>query len=299
MHDFFAPQRGQGADAEVELLLASAEVHLQHDAAVLRQALFADVELGHDLHARGDGVLQLERRRHDALQHAVNTEAHAEFFFVGLDVNVAGAALHRIGQDQVDQLDDGRFVGRSFQIGQLHLFFFGLQFDVGFVHLRHRLHDLLEVFLLGGAVGLLDAFENRAFRGHHRLNVEAGHELDIVHGEDVGGIDHGDGQRSADAAQRQNLVTLGSFERNQLDDRGIDFKIGKIDGGNAVLPGEKVGDVLVGEEAQLDQGRAQATVALFLDLGRLLQLLWGDDLLFDEKITQPLRHTSISYLRDR
>ena len=32
-----------------------------------------------------------------------------------------------------------------------------------------------------------------------------------------------------------------------------------------------------------------------LDLGRLLQLLWGNDLLFDEKITQPLRHTSISY----
>ena len=38
---------------------------------------------------------------------------------------------------------------------------------------------------------------------------------------------------------------------------------------------------------------------LLLDLGRLFQLLWGDDLLFDEKITQPLRHTSISYLSDR
>jgi hypothetical protein len=29
----------------------------------------------------------------------------------------------------------------------------------------------------------------------------------------------------------------------------------------------------------------------------LFQLLWGNDLLFDEKVTQPLRHTSISYPR--
>jgi hypothetical protein len=27
----------------------------------------------------------------------------------------------------------------------------------------------------------------------------------------------------------------------------------------------------------------------------LFQLLWGNNLLFDEKVTQPLRHTSISY----
>jgi hypothetical protein len=31
----------------------------------------------------------------------------------------------------------------------------------------------------------------------------------------------------------------------------------------------------------------------------LFQLLWGYDLLFDKKITQPLRHTSISYLSGR
>jgi len=29
----------------------------------------------------------------------------------------------------------------------------------------------------------------------------------------------------------------------------------------------------------------------------LFQLLWGNDLLFDEKVAQPLRHTSISYPR--
>ena len=68
------------------------------------------------------------------------------------------------------------------------------------------------------------------------------------------GIHHGDGERCAHAAQRQNLVALGGIKRDQLDDRGINFKIVKIDGGHAVLPGEEVGDVLVGQEAQLDQG---------------------------------------------
>ena len=48
-HDLLAPQRGQRADAEIELLLPSADIHLQHDAAVLRQPLLANVELRHDL----------------------------------------------------------------------------------------------------------------------------------------------------------------------------------------------------------------------------------------------------------
>ena len=38
-----------------------------------------------------------------------------------------------------------------------------------------------------------------------------------------------------DAAERQNLIAFRGFERNQLDDGGIDFKIRKIDGGHAVL----------------------------------------------------------------
>ena len=46
----------------------------------------------------------------------------------------------------------------------------------------------------------------------------------------------------------------------------------------------------------LTKAEPRRTVGLFLDLGRLLQLLCGNDLLFDQKITQPLRHTSISYL---
>ena len=130
-HDLLAPQRGQSANAEIELLLAAANVHLQHDAAVLRQPLLADIEFRHDLQAGGDGVLQLQRRRHDRLQHAVNTEADAEFFFVRLDMNVAGSPLDSVAQHNVHQLDDWSFIGCFFQFGQSQfLFLLIMQFDV-------------------------------------------------------------------------------------------------------------------------------------------------------------------------
>ena len=174
---------------------------------------------------RGDGIFQFERRSHDRLQNAVNTEADAEFFFVRLHVNVAGSALDRIGEHQVHELDDGSFVGSLLKLLELHFLLFRLDLDVARVaDIVHRRHHRLQLFFFRSAVGFVDALDDGAFRSHHRLDVEAGHELDVVHGEDVGGIDHGDGERRAHAAERQNLIALGGFVWNQLDDGGIDFE---------------------------------------------------------------------------
>src|SRR5439155_27373181 len=73
------------------------------------------------------------------------------------------------------------------------------------------------------------------------------------------------------------------------------FEVREIDGRNAVLPREKIGDIFICQEAKLHQSRAQAAIGFFLNLRCLLQLLRANDLLFDEKITQPLRHAWISY----
>ena len=89
--DLFAEQRRQGRNAEVELLLLAVLAVLDLDAAVLRQPLFADVELGHDLDAAGDRVVQLHRRGHDVVQNPVDAEPDAQFLLVRLDVNVARA----------------------------------------------------------------------------------------------------------------------------------------------------------------------------------------------------------------
>ena len=211
-------------------------------------------------------------------------------------MNIAGAALYCIGQDQVHELYDGRFIGRFFKLVEVHFLLVGLQFDIGVVHVRNRLHHLVKVVFLTCAVRFLDAVQNRAFRRYYRLDIEAGHELDIVHGEHVRRINHRDRERRAHAAQGQNLVALCGLVRNQLDDGRINFKIRKIDCGHAILAGKKIGDILIGEEVELDECAAQATTGFALNFARLLQLLWGDDLLFDEKVSQPLGHFQNSIL---
>ena len=202
---------------------------LDHDAAVLRQTLFADVQLGHDLDAAGDGIFQFQGRRHDVLKNAVDAEADAVFLFVWLDVNVAGASLHGIGQDQVHQLDDRGFVGGPFESGEVHLGFFSRQLHFGFIAGK-VFHDLVELFAgLDGAVELADGLRNRGFGGDYRLDVEAGHELDIVHGEDVGRIRHRDGKSGADARKRHDLVAHGGLLRHELNHRGVHLVKSQID----------------------------------------------------------------------
>src|SRR5262249_34500081 len=99
---------GHGGDADVHVLAGQ----LDADAAVLRQAPLGDVETGHDLYARDNGRLEAVRRRDDVVEDAVDAEAHRQVAFEGLDVNVAGAILHRLEEQRVDQFDDRRlFVG--------------------------------------------------------------------------------------------------------------------------------------------------------------------------------------------
>ena len=136
------------------------------------------------------------------MQDAVNTEPYAKFFFVRLDMNIAGTSLNRVCEHQIHQFDYRSFIRSLLQLGQLHLLFFSLQFDVAFIQFRHRLHYCFEVFFLflRATIRFIDARQNGTFRGHDGLDVEASHELDIVHGEDISGVDHRDGQRSAHAA---------------------------------------------------------------------------------------------------
>src|SRR5580765_501183 len=139
---------------------STGSVLTRKSSCFLRPPLFADVQLRHDLETRSDGVPQFHRRRHDGLQHAVNTETHTEFFFVRLDVNIAGAAFHRIAQNDVHQLDDRSLVGSLLQLREPDLRLFCLQFDVFVAELVHRLHNGLKIFFLRRAVSFVDAREN-------------------------------------------------------------------------------------------------------------------------------------------
>src|SRR6185437_658422 len=248
--NFFTPERGQAVYAKIELLFLAPNLHLEHDPAVLGQAFLAYIHFGHDLDAARDGIFQLHGRGHDMLQNPVNPEAHAVFFFVGLNVDVTGAFLHRIAQNDVHQLDDGSLVRGLLQLAEVHLLLLSLKFDVRFV--SHGRQQFVDVLSPASAVPirLLNRLHDRRLARHHRLDIEPGHELDIVHGEHVRRIHHGNGQRRPYPAQGQNLVALSRLLGNQLHHRRINFKILQVDGGNAVLPRQEVCHLLIAYEPQ-------------------------------------------------
>ncbi len=119
--DAFAEHRRQHADAQIDRMPADGQL----DAAVLRQAALGDVEIGHDLDARGDGEGQVPRRRHHFVQHAVGLDANAEFVLERLEVQVAGVVLDRQQQHHVQQLAHRGAVGQGLDAGQVDRAFAG------------------------------------------------------------------------------------------------------------------------------------------------------------------------------
>src|SRR5262249_39964073 len=96
-HALFAVGAGERAHAQVNL----PAVNHRADSAVLRQAALGDVEVGHDLQSRDDRSVHRVRRVHRLEEHAVNAVTHLQSLFLGLNVNIAGALLNRVGNQVV------------------------------------------------------------------------------------------------------------------------------------------------------------------------------------------------------
>ena len=96
------------------------------------------------------------------------------------------------------------------------------------------------------------------------------------------------------AAERDDLVLAGGLGRDELDHRRVDLELAQVDRGHAELLGEQRGDLLVLDEAELDQIGAQLAAALALVAQRLLELFGRDALLFEEELANPYCHVSMS-----
>ena len=149
-----------------------------------------------------------------------------------------------------------------------------------------------------GGVVADDRIADRGLGGDHRLDVVARHELDVVHGEHVGRVGHRDGEGRAGPAERNDLVLVGGFGRDQLDDPGVDLELGQVDRGNAVLLAEERGDLFVLDEAELDEIEAQLAAVRLLIGQRILQLGRSDALLFEQQLTDANGHVGAFSLRE-
>ena len=149
------------------------------DAPVLRQAALGDVQVGHDLEARNHRQGQVLGRRRHFVEGAVHAVADLELVLEGLEVNVAGAVLHGLEQDEVDEPDDRRLVGQPRHhrrvIGDRHL----ADFLGDFLVRAQLLEDVGEALVLLG-VELLDGLLDLRRVGHDQLDVLLDDEAQFV-----------------------------------------------------------------------------------------------------------------------
>ena len=296
-HDFFAEKGGEHRDAVVELLLLVVDLGFDLDAAVLRQPFFGDVELRHDLHARSDGFAQAQRRVHHLVEDAVDAVPDAVLLFVGLDVDVGGAAFDGVGEDDVHQAHHGRLVRLLFE--GVDIKFFGLVVE----HLEiatapagtvvEVFHDLLQLEGVGRAVVAVDRRTDLRLGGEHRLDRVTGHELDVVHREHVGRVQHRDGDFGAGFRHRHDRVFAGNVGRDDLDDRLVDLDLAEVDGRNLEVFRQGLDQLGLADDAHLDQIGPDAAAFFFLPRQRRPELIRGDFAGLDEHLAQSIHEASL------
>ena len=208
-HDLLAEERRQRADAEVDRLgLRQHELH----PAVLRHALFRDVELGDHLDPRRDLVLDHERRLRDLHQDAVEPVADAVELLVRLEVDVRDAGADRVEQDLLDVLDDRRVLDlgaflvaaparlsaswRSTSRSSMVATSFSVAPEAS-----------TSLWIAGRELVVLD---------DDRLDDEVGLEPDFLQRLQVGRVGGGDEEPVAALVQRQNAPRLGNLEVDQV-----------------------------------------------------------------------------------
>ena len=106
--DLLAVDGREGRDAHVDLPPGG----LDPQPPVLGQPALRDVHLGQNLDPRHDRRVHLLGRGHDVAQQPVHAHPHDGGVGLGFDVHVAGPVLDRLPQQQIDEPDDRRLVGR-------------------------------------------------------------------------------------------------------------------------------------------------------------------------------------------
>ena len=202
-------------------------------------------------------------------------------------MDVGGALLDGVEEDEVDELDDRRVGGALLQVvdvGDAALVV--LDGDLVLVEPLH--HLVVRGALLG--VVLLERLLDGLLAGDDDLDVVAGEELDVVDGVDVRRVAHRHDQRGAGAVHRDALVLLRHFLGDELHHLGVDVEFLQVDRGNAVLLGEEVGELGLLDEAELGEVVADPAARLLLLVLRFLQLLQRDQVLADQQLAETSSH---------
>ena len=254
------------------------------------QPALRDIHLGEDLDAGHDRGVHLLGRGDDVAQQPVHADAHDRGIGLGLDVHIAGPALDRLPQHQIDKADDGRLVGGLFPAGlRLGAFFDG----DGFVELRGGVvlhgHQVAELTLLEirAMVDHLDGPPDVGGRADHGLDGPLHLQHDRVDRDHVQRIGHGGHQLAALLAQGDQAEPLGDALRQQTRDLGVDLRdVVERDVFDGEVFRQNGPQRQIVEQVQTDQHFAEPAAFLPLFLERLRQMVRRDQTLADQQIPQ-------------
>ena len=136
------------------------------------------------------------------------------------------------------------------------------------------------------AVELVDRGSNRGLGGDDGLDLVARHELDVVHREHIGRVDHRDRDRGACFGNGQDGVLARDVGGDDLDHRLVDLHRGEIDRGHAEVLRQRLDEVALGHMAELDQIGSEASALLFLESEGFLKLQLRDLSALDQGLAE-------------
>ena len=178
-------------------------------------------------------------------------------------------------EDLVDEPDDGR-ARREVRFG-----------ETAGLHLPDRLLDDL---LDGDAAGviLVDRGKDAALGGRDDVHHIPGDPLDLVDRQDVEDVRQGDRQFRRFEEDRDQLVAAREAFGDAFQRRGLDQVVVELDEVDAGLGGEDRGDLLLGDEAQVDQDLPDPLPGALLLAQGEVQLVGGDEPRLDQPLAEHL-----------
>ncbi len=215
------------------------------------------------------------------MQHAVDAVADLQLLLERLDVDVRRPGLDRAVDEQVHEPDDGRLAREVAEVIDVFLVLADER------DLRVALAAARAV-ASAAAVGLLERFEDVTLAREPRLDLEARRDLEAVDRVVVGGIGHRDGERAVRLRERHDLHAPEVLVREPPDRHGLGRKLLPRDDRDVQEPGEERLQVLLGDEAEVEQQALEALAALLLEPFHLAQVLGADPPLLEEQLLEAL-----------
>src|SRR5205814_8258586 len=134
-----------------------------HEQEVLRQAIYRNVEPGHEFGPQREGRGDLRIAFGLRHQRAVDAKADLQPLFLRLDMHVGGIDLHRVLEDRLQQLYDRRVLGP--QPGAQRT-----EVDIPFAHIALEFLGQ-PADLSGAAIDPVDGLQQERLADHRTFNI--------------------------------------------------------------------------------------------------------------------------------